>query len=172
MEKEDKIISLKCPSCGANLTVEKNFERYFCNYCGAEFEVDLSDDVRIESIRAEASKEIEEGKRKVEQEKIKAINERIKRKEEKDSINEFKKGKALKIIIGMLIVIGIASWMAFINSAPLAGMLALVQIALLVLALLNGFRIFRPNNQNYYVLFMILTAVLILVFFWLQQHSM
>lgn len=172
MEKADKIISLKCPSCGANLTVEKNYERYYCNYCGAEFEVELSDDVRIESIRAEANKEIEEGKRKVEQEKIRAINERLKAKEERDSINDFKKGKPLKIIIGMMIVIGIASWMAFINYCPMAGMLAIIQIVLLCLALLNGFRILKPNNQNYYVLFMIIVAVLILPFFWLQQNGM
>ncbi len=31
-----KMISLECPKCGANLSVEKGRENYFCSYCGAK----------------------------------------------------------------------------------------------------------------------------------------
>ncbi len=31
-----KLISLKCPECGAKLKVEQNRERLFCQYCGTE----------------------------------------------------------------------------------------------------------------------------------------
>lgn len=35
-----KIISLKCPKCGANLSLEEGRSQYFCSYCGTKFIVD------------------------------------------------------------------------------------------------------------------------------------
>lgn len=35
-----KIISLKCPECGATLDVEEGKKFYFCNYCGSKILID------------------------------------------------------------------------------------------------------------------------------------
>lgn len=35
-----KIISLKCPECGATLDVEEGKKFYFCNYCGTKILID------------------------------------------------------------------------------------------------------------------------------------
>lgn len=35
-----KLISLKCPKCNANLSIEENRKRCFCSYCGTQIIID------------------------------------------------------------------------------------------------------------------------------------
>lgn len=35
-----KMITLKCPACGANLSIEENLKQCFCRYCGAKILID------------------------------------------------------------------------------------------------------------------------------------
>lgn len=60
-----KIISLKCPECGATLDVEEGKKFYFCNYCGSKILIDdgntnntnrIVDEARIRE--AEISREL------------------------------------------------------------------------------------------------------------------
>lgn len=164
------MISLKCPECGATLTVKTDHERYFCEYCGAELEVDWSDEVRIESIRSKTYENVEKGKRELEMEKLRRASEQSEKEESRRDIEDFKRGKAIKIIIGLMIVIGIACWMAFLNDSPIAGVVAVIQLILLVLALLNGFHVIQPGKKNRFILYLIIAVVLILPFFYFQQH--
>lgn len=35
-----KIISLKCPECGADISIEEGHKQCFCQYCGAKIILD------------------------------------------------------------------------------------------------------------------------------------
>lgn len=67
-----KLITLKCPECGATLNLDGSRKEYFCTYCGAKILLDEEiqrQDVRIENrIIDEAA--IEQEKTKQEKQKI------------------------------------------------------------------------------------------------------
>ena len=44
MATETRLISLKCPSCGAELNIEDGRDICFCTYCGAKILVEQSDE--------------------------------------------------------------------------------------------------------------------------------
>lgn len=54
------LLSLKCPSCGANLNVKEGRDDYFCQYCGAKLEyakqrIELSGTVNVSGMANEAT---------------------------------------------------------------------------------------------------------------------
>ena len=60
-----KIISLKCPNCQANISIEKGRDNIFCSYCGTQIFIDdetikikkhIIDEAKIKDV--EANKEI------------------------------------------------------------------------------------------------------------------
>lgn len=57
-----KTYSLRCKSCGGVLDISKDREVFFCPYCGSKELVDVSDEVRIERIRSETKRGIEQDK--------------------------------------------------------------------------------------------------------------
>lgn len=67
-----KLITLKCPECGATLNLDDSRKEYFCTYCGTKILLDEEiqrQDVRIENrIIDEAA--IEQEKTKQEKQKI------------------------------------------------------------------------------------------------------
>lgn len=44
MATETRLISLKCPSCGAELNIEDGRDICFCTYCGAKILIEQSDE--------------------------------------------------------------------------------------------------------------------------------
>lgn len=49
-----RLVSLKCPSCGAELSVEEDRDICFCTYCGAKILIEQSD----EAIKARSRERI------------------------------------------------------------------------------------------------------------------
>ena len=48
---------VKCPSCGANLSISDDRSEFFCEYCGAKLHDDPGKNaVRVEEIRLERAK--------------------------------------------------------------------------------------------------------------------
>lgn len=92
-----KLISVKCPDCGARLDFEEGRSVYYCKYCGGKILLDEADTVEKHVYVDEARIRESEVKEKI----------RLKELElEMDKRNEEKKNKALKIkatIISLII---------------------------------------------------------------------
>lgn len=80
-----KLVSVKCPDCGASLSIEEGRARAFCTYCGAAVIVSNSNERITRTIneaeikRAEAEKEIRLKKLEQEAEESKEANKSSKR---------------------------------------------------------------------------------------------
>ena len=68
---------LKCPNCGATLTIENDIDTFFCQYCGTKLIVDGQSDMAIRA-KADikiAEKAIERDRQQQEYEERKALRE-------------------------------------------------------------------------------------------------
>lgn len=111
-----QLISLKCPTCNANIEVNSELTQGTCNYCGATFLIDdeakrrsqLSEEegFNFEKGRIRAQKEEEQ---RVAQEKFKEQQhkERIAEQERLENINKsYKKGLITTFVIVAVVVGG------------------------------------------------------------------
>lgn len=94
-----KKISLKCENCGGILSVEEGKSVLVCPYCGHKTLIMEDDAVTIEKIRSSAHKEIELEKIKSNDRQQQMADEKEKRKETKEEVEAFKKGKLFKLLI-------------------------------------------------------------------------
>lgn len=89
-----KLISVKCPDCGARLDFEEGRSVYYCKYCGGKILLDEADTVEKHVYVDEARIRESEVKEKI----------RLKELElEMDKRNEEKKMKSLKIKAALLV---------------------------------------------------------------------
>ena len=91
-----KIISLKCPDCGASLHIEEGHKMVYCAYCGSRFFMDDENRTYTINIRDEA--EI----KRVEMERQRYIDER---EDKERSTREFRKKQRRWFISLILVVI-------------------------------------------------------------------
>lgn len=111
-----KLVSLKCPECGANINIESDRKECFCQYCGTKILID--DGNTTTTYRDEARiKEAE-------------VKEQIRLKElELEKEECFNKQKTFKIKIIISIVLGIlATVLLIIDSLSLPGIFAIMAI--------------------------------------------
>lgn len=57
----DKIIHLKCRSCGGSMSVDADRPVLTCPYCGASDLINESDDVTIQRVKSKAYRDVELG---------------------------------------------------------------------------------------------------------------
>lgn len=75
-----RLISLKCPECGANLSVEEGRTQVFCSYCGTKITINNENEYIFRNIdeaevkRAEADKEIKLKELELENARLKKDN--------------------------------------------------------------------------------------------------
>lgn len=98
-----KLISLKCPDCGAHLEIEDNRTEFFCTYCGAhvmlnnenEYIYRHVDEAKIKETEAEYAY------------RLKQLELEEKREEQAKKLLIFKIG--LSILLGLLAIISFST---------------------------------------------------------------
>lgn len=85
---------LKCPNCGATLTIENDIDTFFCQYCGTKLIADGQSDV---AIRAKA--DIKLAEKAIERERQQQEYEERKARYEDESMT-----KAFLIFVGVIIL--------------------------------------------------------------------
>ena len=125
-----KLIKMECPYCGASLEVEEGKKRVFCQYCGKEILLDDEKKESVVTIKDEAK--IKEADLKAQQYKD---DREDKKKQEKKAFN---KTKGFKLIIVLIVLDLLGALVAFNDGKAFAGIIAILQIALLVIAIMIG----------------------------------
>lgn len=114
-DKEMKIQSLRCPDCGASLSIDGELKQCFCQYCGAKIILDDGstthtyrkvDEARIKEAEVSAQIRLKE----LEMEEKKRLTE------EKSKANKIKLSIILGIVGGLLQFIGFMAGEASGNS--------------------------------------------------------
>ena len=114
-----KLITLKCPGCGATLDVNKELETATCNYCGKKIMVEDENCSKEERIIKTIGKEIEKFRNYKSSEEYQKKLE-IKHKEDMRSLKflGIVYGSIFAFIIILLILGGIFGWFESSNSNP------------------------------------------------------
>ena len=120
-----RLIKMECPYCGGHLEAKEGDIEVTCPYCGKTAHVDAGIEKKETTIhiRDEAkikNAELEERKHR----------EQL-QKEETERIEQFKRGKTGKFMIGFMVVCALGMLSAFTSHKILAGLIALIQIGIL-----------------------------------------
>lgn len=154
----DKIKNLSaiCSNCGGQMNINTMEEKVECPYCGTNFIVsqllEESDEVKIEKIKLNSQREIE-------QEKLKHEAEQNRNQEEKESIEKFKKSKFSKVL---LVFFAVSVLYFFICNGFLTKVLTLVQAGSFIGAWLMGSKIIKEPMKGLHTIIAILAFVLII----------
>ena len=125
-----KLVKMTCPYCGAALEVEEGQKTVVCQYCGQTVQIDEEKNENVVTIKDEA---------KIKEADLKAKQyEDSKKAEEKKQKKAFIKTKTGKFIIVLIVLDFLGALVAFNDSHISAGIVALLQIALALTALLIG----------------------------------
>lgn len=153
-----KLIKMECPYCGASLEVPEGEKTAKCSYCGKTIDVDPENE-NVITIKDEAKlKEAQLKEKKYQDEKAE------KERREKKS---FKKSKSGKLIIVLIIITLLAALYSFLEGEILAGIIALIQIALLTAAMMTGTGSIEKirGKRIPYIVFLIIACVLCIPYF-------
>jgi transcription elongation factor Elf1 len=154
-----KLIKMECPYCGAQLQIEEGQKTAVCPYCGQSVTVDDEKKESIVTIKDEAKLKEAELHGQQYQEQLK--------ERQREEQKAFRKGKEFKFIIILLIVSFIGALAGFGSGHTAAGVVSLIQIALLTLAIMagNGMLASRSGRRLPSAVFVILACVLAIPFF-------
>ena len=125
-----EMILLKCPQCGANLSIEKGRTEAYCTYCGAKLFIDTNHEYTIHNVN-EADITRAETDRMIRMEQLRM------QKEEKE-IKRARNKKAVKysLIYGILLMVA-GVLLAFVD----AGFVCLLLFGIVLLCLAAGWGI-------------------------------
>lgn len=166
---EQKVQTLNCSSCGAQLKVDDFQETVTCEYCDTTFSVaellNESDELRIEKNKNRAYVEVEKGKREVESEYLKHKIEQEKVKEKEDAIKKFKKSKLGIALIIWTVISAFFCLVSFGNGDIFGSLIAVAMVALSVLSWLMGAQIVNEKKKGLHVICAIVAFALIIPYF-------
>ncbi|MBR3642905.1 MAG: hypothetical protein IKN57_05290, partial [Parasporobacterium sp.] len=143
-----RLIKLECPHCGASLEVNDGAELVTCRYCGKMFE--LTDDVTRTEHTVNIKDEAKLKEAQLKEQQYQDAQERERRMREAEKQECYKRGFAGKFNIVMIVFCALGLFAAFSSGHILAGIIAILQIVLLVISRLlatgtlktiKGFRI-------------------------------
>lgn len=167
--------SFICKSCGAKLNVDVSQVMAICDHCGNSVLVsellNESDAVKIQKIKSQAYKDVEMGKQQLEAEKIKIASEKEKQQTETTAVEKFKKSKFSKVLIAFAVISALMCAVAFNNNRILAGLVALVQIALFGISWLMGMQIIKEKKNGIRVIAAVVAFVLFIPYFNLSNAA-
>ena len=152
-----KIKGKVCPNCGGHLNINTEDWTAVCQYCGAEFQPDFSDQEKIELTKVSA-------KSKLERDKFEYEISKDKKAEEERIQKEYKKSKRFKATIVFTILFGIVTLGGLGQHVVISGLIAAVQTALMILSVLFGLQIIKCKNQKISTFLFIIALVLIIPF--------
>ena len=98
-----KLVTLKCPECGALLKVEEDRKQVFCSYCGAKIILD-NDNEYISRKVDDAEIKHAETERMVELKKLEIAEKTIKERQKRHSLKVF-----ISIILGIFSIVSLSS---------------------------------------------------------------
>ncbi|MBQ2915232.1 MAG: hypothetical protein IJE51_00425 [Clostridia bacterium] len=167
--------SFICKSCGAKINVDVSQVMAICDHCGNSVLVsellNESDAVKVQKIKSQAYKDVEMGKQQLEAEKIKIASEKGKQQAEITAVEKFKKSKFSKVLIAFAVISALMCAVAFNNSRILAGLVALVQIALFGISWLMGMQIIKEKKNGIRVIAAVVAFVLFIPYFNLSNAA-
>lgn len=148
-----KLIKMECPYCGAPLEIPEGEKTAKCSYCGKTIEVDPENE-NVITIKDEAKLKEAELKEKQYQDQ--------KAEKEKNERKDFRKSKTGKLIIVLIIIVLLAALSAIMRGKVLAGIVALIQIALLTASMMIGTGSIEKirGKRIPYLVFLIIACVL------------
>ena len=165
-----KTIKMKCQSCGGVMDADEDEPVLICPFCGSKELIVESEAVTIERIRSKTFREIAAEKNKTlkEIEKTRFNYEKEKDAQEQAVLRrqQFKKGKLSKIMLVFAIVCALFSLGAFSNYNEIAGFIALIQTAILIVALLMGYGVIKEKSPGYHIVLFAVACFMILPFMW------
>lgn len=156
-----KKISLKCSSCDGILTVDDDKSVLACPYCGAKELIIDNDAVAIEKIKASTHKEIEMEKIKSNDRQQLRAEENERKQDEMNQIEEFKKSKWFKFLIGAFLISAIIAFICFSQAHILSGIFATLQAGCFATAWMMGMHIIKEKKRYLHILVAIIGVVLI-----------
>ncbi len=163
-----KAKSAVCSNCGGQLNIDGLQDTVECPYCGTSFPIseliDESDAVRVEKIKQKTYKDIE-------LEKLEHEKEKNKKQEDKDKVQSFKKSKFSKVLIIFAVLSLLFCAVAFNDGKILAGIVALIQVALFTGSWLMGMQIVNEPRKGIRALAAVLAFVLIIPYFGLYNSN-
>ncbi len=161
---------MKCQSCGGVMDADEDEPVLICPFCGSKELIIESEAVTIERIRSKTFREIAAEKNKtlkeIEKSKFAYEMEKDAQEEAKLRKQQFKKGKLSKIMIALAIICALFSMTAFSEYNPIGGFIALVQAAIIIVALLMGYGIIKEKAPGYHVILFAIACFLIPPFVW------
>lgn len=167
--------SFICKSCGAKINVDVSQVMAICDHCGNSVLVsellNESDAVKVQKIKSQAYKDVEMGKQQLEAEKIKIASEKEKQQAETSAVEKFKKSKFSKVLIAFTVISALMCAVAFNNNRILAGLVALVQIALFGISWLMGMQIIKEKKNGIRVIAAVVAFVLFIPYFNLSNAA-
>lgn len=167
MEKT-KNLSVVCSNCGGQIDVNTMDEKVQCPYCGTSYVVsellNESDEVRIEKIKSNTQKQIE-------QEKLKHEVEQNKSQEEKEEAEKFKKGKFSKVLILFAIFDVLMCATSFRDGKILAGILAGIMTAMIIAGYLMKSHIIKESKKGMGTIIAIVALILFVPFLGLYNAN-
>ena len=170
--------ALKCPECGGEFAASDLLDGdsiVTCLNCGKRFATSeifhKSTDEKVEEIRSkaytdvekdrtQAYRDVEEGKRKIEYERMKREFDREDKQEQEAEIKAFKKSKFRIVLIISIIISVMLFAVAFNDGKILAGIVAVIMTALLVVSFLMGNNVIKEKRKNFRLIPAILAFVL------------
>ena len=152
-ENELKTYVLRCKSCGGTLNLTEDEDVLICPYCGSKEIIEESDAVKIEKMRTEA-----------ELKRQKMYAERMKENKRADEAKGFRKSRSYKFAVLLLVLSLFGCLLAFSNRGYASGIVSIIQIALLILAFLSGYKVLKTKIPNLHVFLILAAAVLIFVY--------
>lgn len=172
---EQKVQTLNCSSCGAQLKIDDFQETVTCEYCDTTFSVaellNESDELRIEKNKNRAYVEVEKGKREAESEYLKHKIEQEKVQQKNDEIAKFKKSKLSKALIAWAIISALFCLISFGNGNILGGLVAVAMIVSAMLSWLMGAQIVKEKKNGMRILCAVLAFVLIIPYFKISNKT-
>lgn len=160
-----KLVKMTCPYCGAALEVEEGQKTVVCQYCGQTVQIDEEKNENVVTIKDEA---------KIKEADLKAKQyEDSKKAEEKKQKKAFIKTKTGKFIIVLIVLDFLGALVAFNDSHISAGIVALLQIALALTALLigNGSIENIKGKKVPYAIFLVISCILFIPYMRLTNTS-
>ena len=105
-----KLISVKCPECGASLSIEEDRKQAFCSYCGAKILIHNENEYIFHYVDEASVKKAENERKTIE------INEKIWQEERNEEQEKHRNGIKIIIIGAVLFGIGIIKYSPSANS--------------------------------------------------------
>ena len=139
------LIELKCKNCGAKLEVNKDLDKFVCNFCGTENFIDdeASELRRVEDVKLESRKKNHE-QTLIESEDLIAME--VKKKQ---ALDNYKKEKRLmKWTVSLLPLTILFAYQEFQNERIASGIVAVIQSVLFAGVLLMSYNVVKEPFKN------------------------